>query len=177
MGLARRQFLVWRSRCAERSTQPRNKTNQLPTRGDRLRAIQKAPIVQARLQLWHLQSLRRDLPESASGVAVFLAGQAQIAAGALDLSLAALEVMKSAASPKFDTAYHNLMSPGSPGPTGSWLTIMWEVSAFSSYASISGDIFVSWGPRFSPYGDGQSKSLFLLHRHSHDMRKPTPPCG
>src|SRR5271166_4569089 len=61
--------------------------------------------------------------------------------------------MKSAASPKFDTAYHNLMSPGSPGPTGSWLTIMWEVLAFSSYASICGDIFISWGPRFSSYGD------------------------
>src|SRR5208337_3670071 len=28
-----------------------------------------------------------------------------------------------------------------------------EVSAFSSHASICGDIFISWGPRFSPYGD------------------------
>jgi len=27
------------------------------------------------------------------------------------------------------------------------------VSALSSYASICGDIFISWGPRFSPYGD------------------------
>jgi len=30
---------------------------------------------------------------------------------------------------------------------------MWEVSAFSSYASICGDLLISCGPRFSPYGD------------------------
>jgi len=30
---------------------------------------------------------------------------------------------------------------------------MWEVPAFSSYASICGDIFISWDHRFSPYGD------------------------
>src|SRR5271166_6768649 len=29
----------------------------------------------------------------------------------------------------------------------------WDVSAFSSYASICGDILISCGPRFSPYGD------------------------
>ena len=28
----------------------------------------------------------------------------------------------------------------------------WEVSPFSSHASICGDIFISWGTRFSPYG-------------------------
>jgi len=31
-------------------------------------------------------------------------------------------------------------------------TGMWDVSAFSCYASICGDILISWGPRFSPYG-------------------------
>ena len=28
-----------------------------------------------------------------------------------------------------------------------------ELSTFSSYASICGDIFISWSPRFSFYGD------------------------
>jgi len=32
-------------------------------------------------------------------------------------------------------------------------TGMWDASTFSSYASICGDIFISSGPRFSPYGD------------------------
>src|SRR5271157_1302704 len=40
-----------------------------------------------------------------------------------------------------------------PPQSGSVQTGMWEVSAFSSYASICGDILISCGPRFSPYGD------------------------
>src|SRR5271165_6933048 len=175
MGLARRQFLVWRSSCAERNTQPRNKTNQLPTRGNRLRAIQKASIVQARLQLWHLQSLRRDLPESASGVAVLMAGQAQITAGALDLSLAALEVMKSAASPKFDTAYHNLISSGSPGPTGN--RHVGSVGVFILCVNFWRYFRLMGSPILILWGHGQSKSLFLQPCHFHVMRKPTKNVG
>jgi hypothetical protein len=33
------------------------------------------------------------------------------------------------------------------------------VVVFSSHASICGDIFISWGPRFSPYGDTVDLSL------------------
>ena len=35
------------------------------------------------------------------------------------------------------------------------------VAAFSSYASICGDIFISWGPRFSPYGDSVNLSRYF----------------
>ena len=36
------------------------------------------------------------------------------------------------------------------------------VAAFSSYASICGDIFISWGPPIlTLWGHGQSKSLFF----------------
>jgi len=49
---------------------------------------------------------------------------------------------------------------------------IWEVSAFSSCASISGDIFISWGPILTLWGHGQSKSLFLQLCHSHVMREP-----
>jgi hypothetical protein len=49
-----------------------------------------------------------------------------------------------------------LLTPGTrkrPPQSGFVQTGFGEVSAFSSYASICGDIFISWGPRFSPYGD------------------------
>src|SRR5208337_1581664 len=52
------------------------------------------------------------------------------------------------------------------------------VVAFSSHASICGDIFISWGPPIlTLWGHGQSKSLFLQPRHSHVMRKPTSTLG
>jgi len=55
---------------------------------------------------------------------------------------------------------------------------MWEVSAFSSYASICRDIFISWGPRFSPYGGTvnlsrcfYSPSILTLCVNPHHLRQ------
>src|SRR5208283_599698 len=41
-------------------------------------------------------------------------------------------------------------------------TAVSEVSVFSSYAALCGDIFISGGPRFSPYGDSVNLSRFFF---------------
>src|SRR5208283_4794134 len=79
LGLARWQFLGrWQSHCEWRGKY-QYFSNKLPHRGDNLNPFEQAPESQNWLQRRHLHQVWRELSERIGGVAVFLAGQAQLA--------------------------------------------------------------------------------------------------
>ena len=79
LGLARRQFLVWRSYKLEWRGNSRHLAGKLPHRSDCVSSFEQTPESESQLQLWCLCHLRWQLPKCLRSLAVLVAGETELA--------------------------------------------------------------------------------------------------
>jgi hypothetical protein len=78
LGVAGWQLLVGRHCFGFRSTQSENDANQFTYRSKLFLSLFQAPVHQDVVQRWHVQPLRRKLPERASGMAILVDWNAMV---------------------------------------------------------------------------------------------------